>query len=197
MKTTFAFAAAIAVSSSNVAAQTTTQTGGAPCTSMVASVAGNVTINMVCGLTKDELKANAERSLGTAADELGLVVQSNFSKQSTNRRYFLSALRDYAATPTRPLWFAVQDHARRSEKYLEAAIDAAIAYDASLRGKTSPILDRLHKSMYERKKLFASLRDEPLTPADAKAWATEYEQLLQVTGEQIEALQEEIRTARP
>lgn len=174
----------------------TSQGSQGDCAPVINHTTGNVTINIVCGLSKAALKENAVDALQSVSSNLRAVVATSTARQQINRNYLLPALEDYIQRPSPGQWAVLQRHAQRSQQYLEAAIDAVIAYDVSLKGVSRPILDRLHSSMYNRTRLLASLRDEPMSPNEAREWAQQYKRLLDQTAEDVDALQNRVAESK-
>lgn len=164
------------------------------CSPIVADTRGNVTIYITCGLSKEEQKQNAVSALASAETLLRAVVDAGDAKQLANRSYLLNALDDYAETPTPAGWANLQTHATRSQKLLEAAITAAIAYNVAFQSSGNAILQGLHKAMYNRSKLLANLREAPLSANEARGWAIEYRKVLDQTANELSALRGQIKS---
>ncbi|SOE90512.1 hypothetical protein SAMN05446935_9814 [Burkholderia sp. YR290] len=161
-----------------VAAQTIDQKSQGACSPTIAEVAGSVSVNLTCNLTDEDLRLNARHNWELAKRDARVLL---FSQAS----YLLPAVNDYVRQPTPAHWAEVRHEVALIHTILTAAIESALAYEATLPHE-SPQLQGIH-SLYRSRGIALSaleVQTEPMPVPGVRQWLVDYSALVHsLTGE--------------
>jgi len=143
-------------------------------------------VQLSCNLSADQMRDNAESNLETLASELRIL-------STAQSGYLIPSLGAYVANPSEQTWAVARGHVARVKRRLDAAIDSAIAYDASLEHQLGPTLQSLHGTLNARAQLLAGLPEAPPDRDFVVEWASQYRQVLRQLAAELASLQEKIQ----
>jgi hypothetical protein len=153
------------------------------CAPTIAEVTGNVTIT--CSLVGERLRENATSNLEHCLTELGaLLVSQSF--------YLVPAMAEYHRNPSLNSWAVARDRVISTQRRVQAAIESAIDFDASLADTIGPDLKALHSVLLARSVLLASIPADPPGSAWVDSFNAEYRPLIERLREQLRLLKSQL-----
>lgn len=161
-----------------------------PCSPAISGVGGNVTINIVCVSSRDELRDTVLRNLEIA-------VRSTAALSGLQSSYLVPTVWAFVDNPSEENWNAVLYQIQSTQRLLTAATESVLMYDASLEvDGLGPNLRELHDTLRSRASLLAWVPSNPPSSEAAVEWLESYRVQMSRLTREISALRERLRNCR-
>ncbi len=110
--------------------------------------------------------------------------------------YLVPAMQEYQRHPTRETWAAARDRVEATKRRVEAAIQSAIDYDASLVDTLGPDLRSLHGELQAKSVQLANVPANPPGPAWVDGFDRDYLELVGRLNDQLVSLRSTLLAAK-